>query len=142
MTVSPDLLVNGRNSEGWSEAVTELENAVRQGRDVVLTPAAAPVLRVADRPQLSRSLAAMTAGIRTQVGALVACGGETARMVLDCWRVPGLRLLGELERGVVVSEVLSVELDLTVVTKAGDFGTPETLAHCRQWLHAGREICS
>ncbi len=140
VTVPPELLVNGRDSIEWREALADLEQAVRQGRDVVLTPAAAPVLRIAERPQLSRALAAMTAGIRSEVGALVACGGETARMVLDCWGVHGLRLLGELERGVVVSKALSVEIELTVVTKAGDFGTPETLAHCRQWLHAGREI--
>jgi len=142
VTVAPELLVHSRDSAQWREAVAELENAVRQGRDVVLTSAAAPVLRIAERPQLSRALAAMTAGIRGEVGALVACGGETARMVLDCWGVRGLRLLGELERGVVVSKALSAEMDVTVVTKAGDFGAPETLARCRQWLRAGTEIRS
>jgi len=140
VTVSPEMLVNGRDSAEWRSISVELREALRQGQDVVLTPASSLVLEVEDRLKLSSSLAAMTADLRPEVGALVACGGETARMVLGCWQVSGLRLLGELERGVVISKAMNTDIDLTVVTKAGDFGTPETLAQCQRWLHDGKEV--
>ncbi len=77
----------------------------------------------------------MTAGLHGRVGALVASGGETARKVLDRWGVHSLQLHGELEKGVPISSaVVDASRPLTVITKAGDFGQPYTLLHCREWL--------
>lgn len=138
--LATDLLLNGQDSADWQRITAELQEAANCGMDLLLTPDATPVLPVADRPQLSRGLANMAAGLRYLVGALVACGGETARMVLDRWAVSGLRLLGEMESGVAVSKAIAADPELVVVTKAGDFGTEQTLVHCRHWLHAGKEI--
>jgi 4-hydroxythreonine-4-phosphate dehydrogenase len=81
----------------------------------------------------------MTATLHGQVGALVASGGETARKVLDRWAVSTLLLHGELERGVPVSSTtVDRNRPLTVITKAGDFGQPYTLVHCREWLKQKR----
>jgi 4-hydroxythreonine-4-phosphate dehydrogenase len=140
VTVHPDILAAGPDASSWKQVTSELKQAVANRRDVVLSPAPTPVIRVSDRPQLSRSLGAMTTGLRLDVGALVACGGETARMVLDCWGVSMLRLQGELEHGVAVSAPMDTQLDIPIVTKAGDFGTPDTLMNCRKWLHAGKEV--
>lgn len=57
----------------------------------------------------------------------VLTGGETARAVLGARGIRELRLLGEVEPGVP----FGVARDGTLVcTKAGAFGTPDTLARC------------
>jgi 4-hydroxythreonine-4-phosphate dehydrogenase len=73
--------------------------------------------------------------LRGRVGAIVASGGETARKVLDGWGVQTMNLHGELEKGVPISTAaVNGSRPLTVITKAGDFGQPYTLLHCREWL--------
>jgi 4-hydroxythreonine-4-phosphate dehydrogenase len=67
-------------------------------------------------------------------GALVATGGETARAILDAWGIRRLRLLGELEPGLPWAVTEGWRRDLIVLTKAGSFGTPGTLLHCRDFL--------
>ena len=67
----------------------------------------------------------------------VLTGGETARAVLGALGIRELRLLGEVEPGVP----LGVARDGTLVcTKAGAFGTPDTLVKCvarlkLEWQH-------
>ncbi|TAN55174.1 MAG: four-carbon acid sugar kinase family protein [Betaproteobacteria bacterium] len=57
----------------------------------------------------------------------VLTGGETARAVLGALRVSGLRLLGEIEPGVPFGITPDGAL---VCTKAGAFGSPDTLTRC------------
>jgi uncharacterized protein YgbK (DUF1537 family) len=61
-------------------------------------------------------------------GALVVTGGATARFVCERLGAYGVRLQGEVEPG-VPQGILQGGLwhGLRVVTKAGGFGTPETL---------------
>ena len=97
------------------------------------------VIRSADRvlaDVMTASLARMTTSVSGRVGALIACGGETARMVLQNWGVTALRLIGELERGIPVSITENWSRQLPVITKAGDFGKPEALLYCWQFLHS------
>jgi hypothetical protein len=47
-----------------------------------------------------------------------------------------LRLIGELEKGVPVSVTENWSRQLPVITKAGDFGKPETLLTCSKFLHS------
>jgi 4-hydroxythreonine-4-phosphate dehydrogenase len=68
------------------------------------------------------------------VGALVATGGETARAILDTWGIQRLRLLGEVEPGLPWSVTDGWRRALIVLTKAGSFGSPGTLLHCRDFL--------
>jgi 4-hydroxythreonine-4-phosphate dehydrogenase len=67
------------------------------------------------------------------VGALVITGGASAAAVLRPWQTAGLRLLGELEPGVPLSITIG-PWTLPVVTKAGAFGTVETLERARAAL--------
>jgi len=55
--------------------------------------------------------------------------------VLQTWGVTGLRLVKELEPGLPFSITENWGRRLPVITKAGDFGNPQTLVHCRQFLH-------
>lgn len=129
------VLLGGPGTSEWQAFAEELQLAASRGADIVLLCEAHPIVDMPDRPRLSLALAEMTAVLRGKVGTLIASGGETARKVLDRWGVRSLRLQGELERGVPISTaILDPGHMLSVVTKAGDFGTPNILLQCLHWV--------
>jgi len=142
ITIPPEILLSGPESSAWHTLESEALHAIQQGQDVILAPGSEPEVEISRRPLLSYALSRICASLPNRIGALVASGGETARMVLDAWDIRALRLLGELETGVPVSVVASEGIcqGLTVVTKAGEFGTTETLLHCRELLHNRRGV--
>ncbi|MCY4453748.1 MAG: hypothetical protein OXC01_17545 [Immundisolibacterales bacterium] len=80
---------------------------------------------------------AFAAGIRTSIdrlggpgrlGALVATGGDTVEGILDALGVAALDVLGEFRPGIPVSRAGSAGDGLTLVSKAGGFGTPDLFA--------------
>jgi 4-hydroxythreonine-4-phosphate dehydrogenase len=109
-------------------------------RDVVLGPEPEPQLDLAQRPLLAAALARMARPVSDEIGALIASGGETARAVLQSAGVTRLRLLGEVEKGIPFSVTENWNRPLPVITKAGDFGSPDALLKCSQFLH-GAEMC-
>ena len=67
--------------------------------------------------------------------ALVLTGGDTARAVLDALGGRGIALQAELLPGVPLGRIVGGELDgVTVVTKAGGFGGPDTLVEVQRYL--------
>jgi 4-hydroxythreonine-4-phosphate dehydrogenase len=138
VVVPPEILLGGSETGDWQAFASELSSALSSGESVILLCDSEPVIQSAYRGQLSLALAEMTAGLRDQVGTLVASGGETARKVLDRWDVRTMQLHGELELGVPISSVsLDDSHQLTVITKAGDFGQADTLLHCLHWVNEG-----
>jgi D-threonate/D-erythronate kinase len=136
LSVPPEVLLAGAESARWQEYEQELESAIMMNRDVVLGPGSEPQVELSERPLLAAALARMTSSISGRIGALIAAGGETARMVLQSWGVTGLRLIGELEKGIPVSTTEAWSRQLPVITKAGDFGASEALLNCWQFLHS------
>ena len=135
IVVPTEVLLAGAGGARWNVYVEELCDSIEQGKDVLLTCGADSDIKAEDRPRLTDAIADMTLAVRDGVGALVASGGETARKVLDRWGVQTMRLHRELETGVPISTTVVNQLQpLTVITKAGDFGQPDTLLHCRDWL--------
>ncbi|HEV8634993.1 MAG TPA: nucleotide-binding domain containing protein [Chloroflexota bacterium] len=94
------------------------------------TPAADPA-RVAAR--LGRR--AREAARAARPDALVLTGGDTARAVLAALGARGIALRAELLPGVPLGRIVGGELDgVTVVTKAGGFGQPDTLVEVQRYL--------
>ena len=101
---------------------------------------AAVVVRVPPRPRGDPGavVRAFAAGVRRAVedlggpgrlAALVATGGDTAEAILDAFDVSVLDVLGEFRPGIPVSRAVPPGgAALTVVSKAGGFGTPELFA--------------
>ena len=67
-------------------------------------------------------------------GALVVTGGDTARAVLNEWGIRRLDLIGEVEPGLPYSVAEGWSRKIPILTKAGAFGTPSSLLHCREFL--------
>jgi len=134
MKIAPDILLAGKESQRWRAHELALEEALRAGRDVVVLPDLEPRLESAKGPLLAAALAEMVRPFAEAVGALVVTGGETARAVFQAWGIYRLRLVGEVEAGLPYSVTAGWSRHLPVLTKAGAFGRPDTLLHCRQFL--------
>jgi uncharacterized protein YgbK (DUF1537 family) len=143
IAIPPSDLLAEPKSPKWPGFESAILQALENGHDVVtLLGAEGP--DAGDNGQrevglskgrvLTSALAKLVAPCAEPVGALVATGGETARSVLQAWGVSGLRLVGELETGVPFSVTANWSRHLPVLTKAGDFGNPQTLLHCQRFL--------
>jgi len=132
ITVPPGDLLAGMQQRRDHER--KLAEAFATKRDIVIMLGTEDKLKIDAGRLLSSALAQMIVPHYGKVGALVVTGGETARLVLQTWGVTGLRLVKELEPGLPFSITENWSRRLPVITKAGDFGNPQTLVHCRQFL--------
>jgi D-threonate/D-erythronate kinase len=98
---------------------------VRIGRDDAFDPS--------EGAHLSTALAALVEPHMSHLAGLIATGGETARAMLGAAGIGSLELLSEVEPGVAVAQPSDDERRLTVVTKAGAFGSDHALYGA--WLH-------
>lgn len=121
------------NAAALARMSEQLRDALATG-DVVVT-LDGPV-EVTSARRLNAALAEVCAPATKHADLLVLTGGETARAVLSRRGVTGLRLLNELEPGVVLSR--TEPQPGFVITKAGGFGTPETLHRAVTAVRSGK----
>jgi D-threonate/D-erythronate kinase len=134
ITIPPALALSAEPAAAVQEYARRISSSLQHGRDVLVQLDASEPCAPEDTRRLTSSLARLIAPGADHAGALVATGGETARAILDAWGIRQLRLLGEVEPGLPWSVTESWRRDLIVLTKAGSFGTPGTLLHCRDFL--------
>jgi uncharacterized protein YgbK (DUF1537 family) len=135
-SISPAVLRAGPTHPGWAAQGAVLDAAIDSGRDVAAVLGSEAAVDLSEGLALCQALAGMVAPHANHIGALVCTGGETARAVLQAFGTGGLRLVGEVEPGVPLS-LTDGARPLPVVTKAGAFGRPDTLIHCRAILRVG-----
>ena len=107
------------------ESVRQARKLARDGSSIVVQLAWTRAPEARDVPAIrhfGRLVANAAAGVH-----YVLTGGETARAVLGARNIRELRLLGEVEPGVPFGMARDGTL---VCTKAGAFGTPDTLIRC------------
>lgn len=117
-------------------ALLAVIHAIDAGQDVVVQLAGAPDPGVNGRALCNR-LAGYLSDQLSRVGGVIATGGETARALLSAAGTQQLRILNEVEPGVVLS---LTENSLPVITKAGGFGQAESL--CNAWCYLQRQRSS
>ena len=120
----PILVVAGSPTPVTRAQLQHLEGLAR------VVPMATPPSETRDGGEAAAALAErVTAWARHNTpGAVVLTGGATARAVSHRLHATSLRILGEVAPGIPFGKIQDgVWHDVTVVTKAGGFGTPETL---------------
>jgi uncharacterized protein YgbK (DUF1537 family) len=149
-------LRHGVHSTAWAEQTRRLERAFSTGRDIIVSldmEGRSDALGQSDGDiqlsayedaTLSPALAALVSPYGTRCSGLVLTGGETARSVLDTLGVATLRLVGEVEPGIPLSVATVVtpagSLCLPVITKAGAFGSPQSLLSCHDAIRTLRTL--
>ena len=109
----------------------ELERALREGRDCVVAIDVTRELDLGKALELAQALSDFAAPHATRSSGVIATGGDTARALLASLDLSGIALLGEIEPGVPFGLAGS----LLLVTKAGAFGSRETLLRASTALH-------
>lgn len=119
--------------ESQAEAAAIAEG-LRAGRDVLVSIDETERCAADQASLLARALSRWIEPCARLAGALVATGGETARAVFDDLGIRRLRVLGEVEPGLPFCVAEGGSRAWPVLTKAGGFGSSETLVRCREFL--------
>lgn len=124
---------------GLSETVAAARGHLEAGREaVIFSPDKAGSLSASE---VSGRLAAVVGELDEAgaFGGLVLTGGDTAVAVGRRLGGRGLRIVGEVEPGVPYGRLIGAR-EYPVVTKAGGFGEPQTLARAIEFLKASEDI--
>jgi D-threonate/D-erythronate kinase len=132
-TLDTDVLLDAGGRDRWSKANADVCRTLAAGKDVVLVTALGTNVDIEIGPALAEALGRFAAESADRIGGLIATGGDIARAVLGALGAGGLHLLGEVEPGVPIG-IADAQRPLPVVTKAGAFGTPQTLQRSRAAL--------
>src|SRR5271166_6194051 len=132
LTLSPMTLRDGPDSILWRDAIRLLDEALSRNDDVALGIGEGVYL--GESAFLTGALAQFVLPFVRRFGGLFCTGGETARALLNATGAVGIRLVCEVEPGVPLGTVEGWH-NLPIVTKAGAFGSPQTLLRCRAALH-------
>jgi D-threonate/D-erythronate kinase len=133
LTLSPTALRDGPGSVAWRDAKRLLDEALSSSDDVALALSLGEGVNLGESAFLSIALAQFVLPLAPRFSGLFCSGGETARALLGAAGALGIRLVGEVEPGVPLG-IVEGWRNLPIVTKAGAFGTPQTLVHCRTAL--------
>ncbi|MBV8090371.1 MAG: four-carbon acid sugar kinase family protein [Alphaproteobacteria bacterium] len=133
LTVSPATLRAGPGAVPWEEARRLMDEALRGSDDVALALDLGEGINLGESAYLSGALAQFLLPLAWRFSGLFCTGGETARALLTAAGAVGIRLVGEVEPGVPLGTMEGWH-NLPIVTKAGAFGTPQTLVRCRAAL--------
>ena len=125
----------GPSPESHPMAAMMMEH-LENGEDVLLQVESADRCSAEQGRRVAQSLGRAIRPCAKRLSALVATGGETARAILDAWGIRHMRLIGEVEPGVPYSVAECGSRSIRILTKAGGFGTRETLLHCREFLRS------
>jgi len=115
-------------------ACAMIREGLQSGRDVLVVFDEDQSFGGDEATHLTKALSRAVASCAPILGGLVMTGGETARAILDEIGIRRLRLLGEVESGLPFSIADGWTRPLPVLTKAGGFGSPQTLVRCREFL--------
>jgi 4-hydroxythreonine-4-phosphate dehydrogenase len=123
---------DGLLSRSCEESKRDLARALDAQRDCLVVIDVSREVDLRQALALAQALGEFAAPHLERCGGVIATGGDTARALLAALHLPGIELLGEVEPGVP----LGLLGTLPIVTKAGAFGTPQTLLRARAALHA------
>lgn len=135
--VPASVLRHGKLHPQWRELRNALDMSLRKHRDLLIMIGMEEPVNMGEGARLCRALASLAAPLAGQIGAVILTGGETARAILSAMGSTGLRLVGEIEPAVPLCVALGIK-PIPVITKAGAFGSRETLFRCYETLRQAR----
>jgi uncharacterized protein YgbK (DUF1537 family) len=136
--VEPELLLTEMAFAERIALVDQVAMALQAGEDVLVVILVNGTPDLALGPCLADRLADLLRPAAPFASGLAATGGETAAALLAGFGVNGIRLVDEIEPGVSLGLTLG-DLSIPVVTKAGAFGSENTLKHVVQRLRTIRQ---
>ncbi|WP_262297724.1 four-carbon acid sugar kinase family protein [Microvirga sesbaniae] len=136
--IEPELLLSETAGADRAALAGQVITALQAGEDVLVEILVGGTPDLALGPCLAERLADLLKPAAAYASGLAATGGETAAALLARFGVNGIRLVDEVEPGVSLGLTLG-DLSIPIVTKAGAFGSDNTLKHVVQRLRTIRQ---
>jgi uncharacterized protein YgbK (DUF1537 family) len=130
--VEPGALLDRTRGDG-QDLAKRMAAELKVGNDVLLEIVNTPDPDLSRGAMIVKGLAELVCPLADSIRALVVTGGDTACALLSELGVGGIRLLEEVEPGVPLG-ITTGAVTLAVITKAGAFGSPDTLLNCLRRL--------
>lgn len=137
LEIPAEVLRQGQSHSRWQEVHDAVAQSLRDERDLLVVIEKGSSINMGEGLHLCQALATLIAPLAEHIGAVISTGGETARAILTAMGSKGLYLAGEIESGVPLSVAAGIK-PIPVITKAGAFGTRETLLRCYRRLQQAR----
>lgn len=136
-SVEPSQFIPRKGNQARINQLTEeVGKHIDSGKSVIITSTLSqhvPALKEITARVLARI--AIRAIRRWDVGGLILTGGDVAKETCETLEATGIRILKELEPGVVVGEVIGgIKEGLRIATKAGGFGSDEAIVDAVYYL--------
>ena len=140
ISIEPDKFVDGEGKlTGLRALIKEVADFINCGKSVLITTALSryvPALKESSARLLAR-IVARTVN-RWEMAGLFLTGGDIARETCSALGVTGIKILKELEPGVILGETMGrVRGDIRIITKAGGFGGDKTIVDAISYLRGG-----
>ena len=132
--IPPQVLLRSSLIHAWADVSSHIAYSLEQGSDTLVVLDGTERVDLHERRLLTDALGVMLSPFAGKVAALAATGGETARAILGGWKVPSLKIIGEVERGIPCSVLQMHGRSMPVLTKAGGFGDADALLICWRFL--------
>ncbi len=144
IALDPCMLINQTTSNDVSDKVSEVRSKLSTQHTIITIDSSEQCAAASQPPYrqqtahlivkgLGRFLSTVLTDIRPAV--LFVTGGDTADAIITAMGAKGIRLVGEIVIGVVQGTLMGGPMDgLPVVTKAGAFGTEDTLVVLHEML--------
>lgn len=150
-SVEPSQFVPRKGKQARINQLTEeVGNHIDSGKSVIITSTLSqhvPALKELTLRVLATI--AVRAILQWDVTGLILTGGDVAKETCETLEATGVRILKELEPGIVVGEVIGgIKEGLRIVTKAGGFGSDEAIVDAIYYLERNerwnkkRSLCS
>lgn len=136
--IQAEMLKAGESHKNWSSTQAQFARSLQEG-DVALGVTEDGAQDLSDGLRLCQALGRLLAPQSSNIGALIATGGETARALLSSLAISEFHIAAEVEPGVPQSWATSPR-SMPIITKAGAFGTPLTLLKCYDHLQRLRSL--
>ena len=142
ISIEPDKFVDGEGKlTGLRALIKEVAEFINCGKSELITTALSryvPALKESSARLLAR-IVARTVN-RWEMAGLFLTGGDIARETCSALGVTGIKILKELEPGVILGETMGrVRGDIRIITKAGGFGGDKTIVDAIYYLRGDED---
>jgi uncharacterized protein YgbK (DUF1537 family) len=137
LDIPTDVLGRAEQHSDWNQYQSRLRATLESGNDMLLLISDAGQPDIRQGWALCQALARLISPFSACLGGLISMGGETTHALLSAFESTGLSMVREVQAGIPLSVALGPR-SLPVITKAGAFGSADTLVYCYDALHRMR----
>lgn len=133
ISISPDIILDNDTLQ-LADCLLPAKAILERGENVLVEVGLENTPNLEQGFFLMQNLSVALRDTALSAGGLIATGGDTAYGLLKILNVSGIQLIDEVESGVPAGLTIG-DMAIPIVTKAGGFGTKDTLLKALNYIH-------